>query len=208
MLSVLGNIFPADLSEDDTALLGHALKATVSEASKLGYIFPQSGSSQSIVSQRLLTTFYWHRRSPEAFRCLGTYFSYVTPVAYTACFFPIYSDLLRSLDILGKRLRTLPHGQQPVSAFIGFPAVAYSFEDQLVREPTKIYSALQGFFASKTTDGIVTDTLYGFFTVLIERIIRAVFDHASSKQGKLDASEGLFLITLLCPLAQNLRWHP
>ncbi|ESU36361.1 Hypothetical protein DHA2_151811 [Giardia duodenalis] len=191
LLSVLGNIFPADLSEDDTALLGHALKATVSEASKLGYIFPQSGSSQSIVSQRLLTTFYWHRRSPEAFRCLGTYFSYVTPVAYTACFFPIYSDLLRSLDILGKRLRTLPHAQQPISAFIGFPAVAYSFEDQLVREPTKIYSALQGFFASKTTDGMVTDTLYGFFTVLIERIIRAVFDHASSKQGKLDASERL-----------------
>lgn len=191
LLSILGSIFPADLSENDTALLGCALKVTASEASKLGYIFPQSGSSQLVTSQRLLTTFYWHRQSPEAFRCLGTYFSYVTPVAYTACFFPIYSDLLGSLNTLGKSLRTLSHVQQPISAFVGFPSVAYSLEDQLVREPTKIYSALQGFLASKIADGMVTDTLYSFFTMLIERIIRAVFDHASSKQGKLDASEKL-----------------
>lgn len=192
LFSTLGSIFPADLSEDDTALLGRVLKTTAAEASKFSYLFPQSGTSQSVLSQRLLTTLHWHRRSPDAFRCLGTYLSYVTPVAYAACFFSIHSDLLRSLDTLGKNLRTpgLPT-QQSVSSFVGFPTVAYSFEDQLVREPTKIYSALQSFFASRTADGIVTDTLHGFFTMLIERIIRAVFDHASSKQGKLDASERL-----------------
>lgn len=192
LISVLGNIFPADLSEDDTALLRHALKTTAPEASKFNHIFPQSGISQSVMSQRLLVTLHWHRRSPGAFRCLGTYLSYVTPIAYEACFSLIHSDLLSSLDTLGRDLRALNlPAQQSISSFVGFPAVAYSLEDQLVREPTKICSALQGFFASKTADGLATDTLRGFFMVLIERVTRSVFDHASSKQGKLDASEQL-----------------
>lgn len=192
LISILGNIFPADLSGDDTALLGNVLKATVAEANKFNTIFPQSGIIQPTLSQRLLTTLHLHRRSPGAFRCLGTYFSYVTPIAYAASFSLIHSDLLGSLDILRKNLRALNlPPQQSISSFVGFPTVAYSLEDQLVREPAKICGALQMFFASKTGDGMTVDTLHSFFTMIIERVTRAVFDHASSKQGKLDASEQL-----------------